>query len=195
VSEKTQRIPEWAGFCSPGKLPKGPRGFNLCRKCGNECQFARLTFCSHECVHEWKLLTQPGYQASEVLKRDRGVCALCSRDTQAERARIEALVALARSVVCRVEATTLGAEAIELAVSLGQLTRHDAGMWREQPLRILWDSPAGKRRPWDMDHVVPVVEGGGSCGLDNLRTLCRPCHKRVTAELAARRAAARKSSS
>lgn len=51
---------------------------------------------------------------------------------------------------------------------------------------------AMKLETFDMDHRVPVVEGGGSCGLDNLRTLCRPCHKRVTAELAARRAAARR---
>jgi 5-methylcytosine-specific restriction endonuclease McrA len=41
---------------------------------------------------------------------------------------------------------------------------------------------------WEMDHVVPVCEGGGECGLDGLRTLCIACHRRVTAELAARRA-------
>ncbi len=30
---------------------------------------------------------------------------------------------------------------------------------------------------WEVDHVVPVVEGGGECGLDNLRTLCRPARR------------------
>jgi 5-methylcytosine-specific restriction endonuclease McrA len=45
---------------------------------------------------------------------------------------------------------------------------------------------------FDMDHVVPVVEGGGVCGLENLRTLCRPCHRLETAALAKRRAEARK---
>lgn len=45
---------------------------------------------------------------------------------------------------------------------------------------------------FDMDHIVPVIEGGGSCGLDNLRTLCRPCHKLETAKLAKRRAERRK---
>jgi 5-methylcytosine-specific restriction endonuclease McrA len=44
---------------------------------------------------------------------------------------------------------------------------------------------------WDADHIVPVVEGGGSCGLENVRTLCVPCHRAVTAELAARRAGPR----
>lgn len=46
--------------------------------------------------------------------------------------------------------------------------------------------------PWDMDHRVPVAEGGGSCGLDNLRTLCRPCHKRETAALKGRLAQRRR---
>ena len=33
---------------------------------------------------------------------------------------------------------------------------------------------------WDMDHIHPVDEGGGGCGLDNLQTLCQPCHKAKT---------------
>jgi len=45
---------------------------------------------------------------------------------------------------------------------------------------------------WQADHIVPVVEGGGECGLDNYRTLCTECHKQVTRELAARRAAERR---
>ncbi len=45
---------------------------------------------------------------------------------------------------------------------------------------------------FDMDHRTPVVEGGGSCGLENLRTLCRACHLKVTAQLAARLAFRRK---
>jgi len=41
---------------------------------------------------------------------------------------------------------------------------------------------------WEMDHTIPVVLGGGMCGPENLRTLCVPCHKVVTRELAGRRA-------
>jgi 5-methylcytosine-specific restriction endonuclease McrA len=48
------------------------------------------------------------------------------------------------------------------------------------------------RSLWEADHIMPVVEGGGGCGLDNIRTLCVPCHRRETAALAARRAAARR---
>jgi hypothetical protein len=38
-------------------------------------------------------------------------------------------------------------------------------------------------RTWEADHIVPVVEGGGLCGLENYRTLCSVCHKKVTAAL------------
>jgi len=47
---------------------------------------------------------------------------------------------------------------------------------------------------WEMDHIVPVSEGGGVAPdmsyeevMANLRTLCVPCHKAETAALAARR--------
>lgn len=45
---------------------------------------------------------------------------------------------------------------------------------------------------WQSDHINPVAEGGGSCGLDNLRTLCTPCHAVETARLSARLAELRK---
>lgn len=47
-----------------------------------------------------------------------------------------------------------------------------------------------KRRKswWEADHIQPVVEGGDS-SLDNMRTLCIPCHRGVTRELAVKRRA------
>jgi 5-methylcytosine-specific restriction protein A len=44
-------------------------------------------------------------------------------------------------------------------------------------------SIASRRSLWDADHILPVAEGGGQCDLDNLRTLCLPCHREVTAQL------------
>ena len=40
-----------------------------------------------------------------------------------------------------------------------------------------------RRSLWDADHIRPVAEGGGQCDLDNLRTLCLPCHRELTAQL------------
>ena len=36
------------------------------------------------------------------------------------------------------------------------------------------------RPRWEADHIVPVADGGGECGLENYRLLCRPCHVSVT---------------
>lgn len=185
----TSRIPVEAGYVSIAKMPRGPRGFPLCRRCATECPTARNTFCSNECVHEWKLRTQPAYQAVHVLERDNGVCALCGVDTIALLAELKRLR------------------------SEDRRARREAGMSAprdEDPNTYSWEKTEGAfgtrvaalslprhlvyltRRLWEMDHVTPVVEGGGSCGLDNLRTLCWACHRRETAALAKRRAAARK---
>ena len=36
---------------------------------------------------------------------------------------------------------------------------------------------------WQVDHIQAVSLGGGDCGLDNLRTLCVPCHRLETEKL------------
>eukprot|EP00760_Papus_ankaliazontas_P015126 PhM_4_TR16358/c0_g2_i1/m.81850 len=33
---------------------------------------------------------------------------------------------------------------------------------------------------WQVDHVLPVADGGGMCGLENLQTLCTACHRQKT---------------
>lgn len=53
--------------------------------------------------------------------------------------------------------------------------------------RAHW-SPTGQ---WDADHTIPIAEGG-ALAPENLRTLCKPCHLRVTRELCARLAAAKR---
>lgn len=45
---------------------------------------------------------------------------------------------------------------------------------------------------WAMDHVIAVEEGGGECGLENLQTLCLPCHRAKTTQHARRRAEAKR---
>ena len=56
---------------------------------------------------------------------------------------------------------------------------------RRLELLAMWGlaSVRARRSLWDADHIVPVAEGGGQCDLDNIRTLCLPCHREVTAEL------------
>lgn len=44
----------------------------------------------------------------------------------------------------------------------------------------------------EVDHTIPIIEGGHPFDQENLRTICTPCHKAETKALAARRADARK---
>ena len=65
--------------------------------------------------------------------------------------------------------------------------RRTRGSARRQALE-LWGlkSITARRSLWDADHIRPVAEGGGQCDLENLRTLCLPCHREATADLARR---------
>jgi 5-methylcytosine-specific restriction protein A len=154
----------------------------MCRWCGRKLTAKRRTFCGEECVHEWKCRTDPGYQATQVLKRDGGVCALCSRNC----------LALERELlnIARMD-LAIHMRRADTAVILSLLGRTDLyvgfhvrcdqlGLSKKRRLQI------GTRRFWDMDHRVPVAEGGGACGLENLRTLCWVCHDGETAKLRAR---------
>lgn len=73
------------GWINPRKLPTGPNGRPLCRRCEKEVPKGRRSFCSDECVHQWKLRTDPGYLREKVFERDKGVCAGCGVDTVALR--------------------------------------------------------------------------------------------------------------
>ncbi|HXA64473.1 MAG TPA: HNH endonuclease signature motif containing protein [Bryobacteraceae bacterium] len=52
----------------------------------------------------------------------------------------------------------------------------------------------GRKSLWDADHIVPVIEGGGECDLQNIHTLCLKCHRVVTAQLRAKRLRANQAS-
>lgn len=64
------------------------------------------------------------------------------------------------------------------------MIRSDSGYARGKVLRRdEWRCVQCCATGTDCDHIVPVSEGGGCCGLDNLRILCSACHGRVTGEL------------
>jgi 5-methylcytosine-specific restriction enzyme A len=157
----THRILPEAGWADLHVLPRGPSGRRQCRRCAREVPKGRRTFCSSACVHEWRLRTDPSYVRDQLFIRDRGICAACRTDTVAVASRLARLSRARR----KEELTALGWPTHRRITVSG-------GMW-------------------DADHIVPVSEGGGGCGLENYRTLCVPCHRRSTSELRARLAAAR----
>jgi 5-methylcytosine-specific restriction endonuclease McrA len=129
----------------------------------------RRRWCSESCQDEFWCRASPTYARELVWRRDRGVCSLCGADTWRQRAAF-------------IRLCTWGESGRWFSVRqhprVARLASRKYGVPHKR-LRGDW---------WDMDHVVPVVEGGGGCGLHNLRTLCIPCHRAETRALAARRA-------
>ena len=154
--KQTQRYRENRGFIDPKTLPINAEGYRCCRYCSGSVKPPKRTFCSPNCVHEYRLRSNGNYLRQQVYLRDRGICAICQLDTK------------------------------ELAKHLLLLKPND-------PTRdlLLKQNNINKTRKikhrknggglWDADHIICVKDGGGQCGLENIRTLCIKCHKLRTA--------------
>lgn len=175
---------------------KGPNGRNLCFcGCAREVVRPRISCYSDECLTWYKRHNDPGTIRSIVEDRDKGICALCRKDCEQERTIARETERLWRWLALR--------EANRLA-DLGQLQlfewQHEgdhpapymwANRWVAEDIKACgWDF---RGHTWEADHIIPVIEGGGGCGPEGYRTLCLACHKKQTADLAARRAVKRKS--
>src|SRR5580693_6461979 len=136
--------------------PLGPNGEKICYNCGGLLPKGRAFNCSSKCSEEWACKTSPNHMRYVIHKRDKGICASCGVDTDALRREFESL--------------PKGIEHHERTVRNTFLQDHGIPHGR---ISTDW---------WDADHIIPVIEGGGECDLSNFRTLCIPCHKKVTAE-------------
>lgn len=94
-----------------------------------------------------------------IFKRDKGVCSACGLDT--------------------------GKLIPELQYRCYDIDVRGAYLARFGFPITHWDRIA--RSLWEADHVVPLIEGGADT-LENLRTLCWPCHQKESTSGAARRA-------
>lgn len=146
----------YMGKCIPAKLlPKNEEGLTCCRWCGKGVKPPRRTMCSPECVHELQLRTNGRYLRDCVYNRDKGICQMCKIDTK-----------------------KIAKEALQLRTEEKEifLKKYSISLKRK-----IWKRKHGGGL-WDADHIIPVKDGGGSCGLENIRTLCIKCHKVVTKE-------------
>lgn len=142
------------------KLERQADGTPLCRFCKRPVAKPRRTFCSDACVSEWQIRSNVQYARAQVFLRDKGICALCGLDT------------------------------LELEREMLELQAKDPAEWARQWDELIaagWDRHR-RLSLWENDHIKPVIEGGGLCGLDNYRTLCIPCHALETAKLRVRMA-------
>jgi 5-methylcytosine-specific restriction endonuclease McrA len=175
---------------------KGPNGRNLCFcGCGREVEKPRINWFSDACVSAWKRINDPATIRRLVHERDHGICAVCGVDSDREQ-RIALETERLWHWLARREAERLldlkqlpSSSGDGKAYAFGECW-HWANVWVAEQIKARGWSTSG--HTWEADHIVPVVEGGGQCGLENYRTLCLRCHRKATAELARRRASARR---
>jgi len=132
-----------------------------CTWCGAKVPVPRRTWCSQTCVDEFRREHDWVWIRSRVHERDHGVCEICGFDSD-KMSRIKKHL-------------------------------HRDGGWVGSDYLRKWLWRIGFHSGghlWEADHIQPRVLGGMN-SMDNLRTLCLPCHERVTTELAASRAADR----
>lgn len=139
-------------------------GKKACRGCGGPIGYRRQSWCSAECYKKHC----PSEVISAVKQRDKGICQLCGIDTKAA------------------TAAWLSEKPIQPSY---------ADVWNKWPYdyigykctpeyrdfvlrRKLWKKRCPKA---EYDHIIPFSEGGPTT-LENMRTLCRSCHVKVTAE-------------
>lgn len=158
---------------------KDEAGRLLCRGgCGTFVPKGKIYWCADPaCLDGYLVRSNPQHARKRVEERDHGICSACGLDT-------EKLKRVLRRL--RKRSRVFNPEKCKYEVRSGCSARLAAAIERAYP----WANRPGHL--WEMDHIVPVVEGGGGCGLDNLRTLCLGDHRKATAALAARRAAARR---
>jgi hypothetical protein len=156
-------MPKWRDF----------EGRWRCRWCGEPCPGKRTSWCSHECERDG--LFRAGIHVRYVVEeRDKGICAECGLDTKALERIIE--------------------EAVDRLNKTGRGIRGSC-YWRDLRRKILakwglafWDC---SKSLWEADHIRPVEEGGGACGVEGYQTLCVWCHKAKTARKAGENAGVR----
>jgi 5-methylcytosine-specific restriction endonuclease McrA len=163
-------------YKAPYPTERGPNGRFFCRgSCGREVPKGKLYWCGvPECLAAYRVKNDPGFARDQVWERDKGICAKCGRDSK----RIGRIIRYLRQRLKRKPFLS----AWYAIFTHGRRAKYHA--WRS--------SSPFRTHDWEMDHIIPVVEGGGGCGLEGLRTLCLACHQGETAALAARRAAKRR---
>jgi len=124
-----------------------PRQSDSCAWCGGKGRKG-LKYCSDACQAEVNIRYTGSYVTFYVFERDHGICALCGIDTNEIR---NELISIRNS--------------LWYYGRYGDLKKH-WGPWRTNNYVF-----------WEADHIIPVSQGGGCCGLENYRTLCLRCHK------------------
>ena len=147
----------------------------ICRWCGKPVPAGRRTWCSNKCVDEYQMVSDWNYVRKKVFERDGGICALCGIDCSAVKAAAREMLTKIKSIQGYYRSPKIASSLMGLHNGFDLFHK----FLKENKIYL-------NRSMWEVDHIIPVVEGGGLCGLDNLRTLCIWCHANETKKLRSR---------
>eukprot|EP00559_Dactyliosolen_fragilissimus_P005494 CAMPEP_0184872242 /NCGR_PEP_ID=MMETSP0580-20130426/41171_1 /TAXON_ID=1118495 /ORGANISM="Dactyliosolen fragilissimus" /LENGTH=1184 /DNA_ID=CAMNT_0027375001 /DNA_START=422 /DNA_END=3976 /DNA_ORIENTATION=- len=134
-----------------------------------KCRGVQSTYCSQKCAEEGRLKRGGIYASSKIRAQlfdlEKGICQMCNIDANALFLRIKVLQPPERlNALCN--------------------AKWSLPKCRSALERLLLDPKEFDF--WQADHHIAVSEGGGGCGLENIRTLCTLCHREETSKLRAR---------
>ncbi|CAH1244620.1 ZRANB3 [Branchiostoma lanceolatum] len=127
-------------------------------------------YCSTECKEEYRIRMQGGHSRQQLRDTEFGVCQICETNVRQIFLQVKELPMSERKVYLK--STLLS------SLPVTQLNK------------MVTDPKEGQF--WHADHIVPVADGGGLCSLDNFRTLCVMCHRKVTQQQNRQRRVAQK---
>ena len=142
-------------------------------------------YCSKTCREDaWVRSGDTSVIRGLLLERDKGFCGSCGLDCAALEAASERCLGYYGRLMDGHLDRELSPTSAALWRGLGRFSRelHAAFIVRLADLGF-----HSGQHTWEAHHIMPVAKGGGGCGLEGYATLCRHCHKRAGAELAARR--------
>lgn len=123
----------------------------VCRGCGGDVPNGRHTWCSSQC-YDTNCPQRVNYF---VRQRDKHVCQICKQD----------IIEMIKARVA-IEIPTLGFLPGE---------SHMARWHRQNDLESKMRGPEIRE---EYDHIIPFSRGGKTV-LENMRTVCSPCHKKT----------------
>lgn len=163
--------PRHSGLTTAEERGIGPSGRLLCRcGCGIEPVPPRSSFVSQECVQRFLVQSDGQYARKAVFKRDKGICAECGRDCVRLWQELVAASPVRKAGVGKKKRESERGDPVKFRLLLVQSGLTESGM-------------RFRTSCWDMDHIIEVTNGGGSCDLSNLQTLCCRCHREKTNRL------------
>lgn len=163
-------------------ITKDGEGRSLCRWDQKPVARGRKAYCSDECQIEVDIRTSASALRRHVFQRDKGVCAACGCDTR----RLERVASKAMDSYRDLTKW--------LPAFIPKPGSASYFGWSGKPVWDVWVSVGFNVRYegtlWEADHIKELSNGGDG-GLDNVQTLCVPCHKAKTRKMHADRKIAR----